>query len=111
MAFVWRFVLFWRFQERFCHCSTKSPFCVHTVCECLEDLQKKDIIKLGLSLGLYYPNLIKMEMFPHEMVHAWLLRSDNVVKKSGTPTSASLILALESLHLSATVDTVKSHFP
>ena len=38
-----------------------------------------------------------------------LLRSDNVVKKSGTPTSASLILALESLHLSATVDTVKSH--
>ena len=40
-----------------------------------------------------------------------LLRSDNVVKKSGTPTSASLILALQSLHLSETVDTVKSHFP
>ena len=83
---------------------------MHTICKCLDGLQRDDIIGLGLSLGLYYPSLVKMQMLPHDMVHAWLLRMDNVPKQSGTPTTETLIQALESQGLSGHAEKVKSSF-
>lgn len=83
---------------------------MHTICKCLDRLQRDDIIGLGLSLGLYYPSLVKMQMLPHDMVHAWLLRMDNVPKQSGTPTTQTLIQALESQGLSGHTEKVKSSF-
>ena len=83
---------------------------LHAVCKCLEGLQRDDIIGLGLSLGLYYNNLVRMQMLPHDMVHAWLLRMDNVIGQSGTPTTETLLKALQSQQLSGTADIVKSSF-
>ena len=83
---------------------------MHTICKCLEGLQRDDIIGLGLSLGLYYPTLVKMQMLPHDMVHAWLLRMDNVPKQSGTPTTDTLIRALDTQGLAGQAENVKSSF-
>ena len=51
-----------------------------------------------------------MQMLPHDMVHAWLLRMDNVIEQSGTPTTETLLEALHSQQLSGTADIVKSSF-
>lgn len=73
-------------------------------------MPEKDIKRLGLSLGLYFSTLEKMTMLPEDMVHAWLMRMDDVTEKSGIPTAESLIQALESKNLSGTAETVKSNF-
>ena len=83
---------------------------LHTVCKCLESLQRDEIIGLGLSLGLYYASLVKMKTMPKDMIHAWLLQVDNVTQQSGVPTTDTLIKALESRNLSGPANLVKSSF-
>lgn len=63
----------------------------------LDDLKKRDLVKIGIELGLDYNRLdsIAEHEFPHEMVRIWLLKVDNVVKFSGTPTLNSLARALK----------------
>lgn len=61
----------------------------------LGDLEKTQIIKLGGALGLFYPNLKKMEGSLDDMVEAWLRKDDQVLSKSGHPTWKSLVRALE----------------
>ena len=80
---------------------------LHAVCKCLEGLQRDDIIGLGLSLGLYYPTLVKMQLLPHDMVHAWLMKTDGVTE---TPSTETLIRALESQNHVGIVDRVKASF-
>ena len=65
------------------------------VTELLEDLDKKDVIKLGTALGLSYIKLKKMETFPEDMAAAWLRGDDDVNKKSGPPSWESLATALD----------------
>ena len=79
------------------------------MCKCLRDLLDKDIIRMGLSLGLHLPSLKKMEMLPEDMVHAWLMRMDSVTEQSGYPTTDSLIKVLEDLNLSEAIDKVKAN--
>ena len=63
----------------------------------LKDLPEEQLKQLGLVLGLYYPSLKKMETFPDDMVHAWLLRQDGVIEASGEPRFQSLATALEEI--------------
>ena len=82
---------------------------LYTVCKCLRGQLQDDIIRLGLSLGLHLPSLMKMKMLPEEMVHAWLMRMDSVTEQSGLPTTDSLIQVLQDLNLSEAVDKVKTN--
>lgn len=34
---------------------------------------------------------------PNDMIHAWLISTDNVIEKSGTPSWSALITALEDI--------------
>ena len=65
------------------------------VTELLENLDKKDVIKLGTALGLSYIKLKKMETFPEDMVAVWLRGDDDVNEKSGSPSWESLATALD----------------
>ena len=62
----------------------------------LEDLTPQQIHNLGLELGLHYPTLMKMPQtsIHGDMVHAWLIRSDDVQETSGEPSWRSLAKAL-----------------
>ena len=61
----------------------------------LRDLSNdSDLIGLGGALGLYYPDLRRMNPLLEELVAAWL-RQDNVMSASGDPSWASLIKALQ----------------
>ena len=62
----------------------------------LLDLQHDDIYNLGLTLGLYYPHLSKMETskrFRDDVIAAWLQKEDQVLKM-GIPTWETLVKAL-----------------
>ncbi len=80
------------------------------VCECLKDLGKPQIVKVGVSLGLYYENLydLNSDDIPHNMVHMWLIKQDNVIKESGTPTWRSLIKALQDNDFNGNVHYIKT---
>ena len=75
----------------------------------LEDLTPQQIHNLGLELGLHYPTLKKMpETSIHgDMVHAWLIRSDDVQDTSGEPSWRSLAKALQSQRIGGPVDTIR----
>jgi hypothetical protein len=51
----------------------------------LSDLSNEQLIDLGGALGLHFPTL-RMNDLPNDMVAAWLLRQEDVLKKSGEPT-------------------------
>ena len=66
------------------------------VTDYLLDLQHDDIYNLGLTLGLYYPRLNKMETskrFRDDVIAAWLQKEDQVLKM-GIPTWETLVKAL-----------------
>ena len=66
------------------------------VTDYLLGLQHIDIYNLGLTLGLYYPHLNKMETskrFRDDVIAAWLQKEDQVLKM-GTPTWETLVKAL-----------------
>ena len=77
------------------------------ICECLKDLPNKDIIKVGLALGLFYTTLKKMPTLPEDMVEAWLLQRDSVTHP---PTKDILIQTLEKLGFAGAADNVKTKF-
>ena len=62
----------------------------------LQELDGPKLIKIGLSLGLYYPTLKKLnpELILHDMVYAWLRKDDGVTKATGEPSWKSLSEAL-----------------
>lgn len=62
----------------------------------LNPIHNNDIRRLGLALGLYFPNLKRMENLPEDMVQAWLLKQDNVIMK-GKPTWSNLVKALREI--------------
>ena len=64
------------------------------VTQYLKTLLPEDLIQLGLALGLHYSDLKMMNPLREDMVSAWLNQKDNVMKKSGKPTLASLMKAL-----------------
>ena len=66
------------------------------VTDYLLDLQHDDIYNLGLTLGLYYPHLNKMETskrFRDDVIAAWLQKEDQVLKMR-IPTWETLVKAL-----------------
>lgn len=79
-------------------------FRVHTVVDDVAEvtnyllvLRNADIHSLGLSLGLNYTRLKKLETsktFREDMIAAWLQKEDHVLKK-GPPTWETLIKALK----------------
>ena len=81
------------------------------IVQCLKDVDRESIIKVGLALGLYFPTLTEMQkLYRHDMVSAWLQQKDNVKGKTGEPTAQSLVQALEESDLTGTADIVKSKF-
>ena len=71
----------------------------------LLDLQHDNIYNLGLTLGLYYPHLSKMETskrFRDDVIAAWLQKEDQV-PKMGIPTWANLVKALKHPRVKQTV--------
>lgn len=70
----------------------------HTdVCEHLRDIDQRDLVQLGETLGLCYTKLQRMQHIPEEMVAAWLREEDSVLNKSGKPTWTNLIQCLEKI--------------
>ena len=66
------------------------------VCKSLKNLSKEDIQRLGEALGLSYTKLQNMNLFPDEMVAAWLKRQDDVLR-TGKPTWRTLVDALREI--------------
>ena len=58
---------------------------------------KQELVNVGLRLGLRYPTLKKMssEFLLNDMVHAWLMKDDDVTEGSGEPSWKSLSKTLE----------------
>ena len=63
----------------------------------LKDMSNSQLRDLGGALGLRYPTLGRMDDLPNEMVAAWLLRQEDVLKTSGEPTYERLAAALEKI--------------
>ena len=63
----------------------------------LENLDKRDLMKLGGALGLFYTKLKNMESLCEDMIAAWLNKEDFVSKKSGDPSWDSLKTALSEI--------------
>ena len=60
----------------------------------LSDLNDEQLRDLGGALGLHFPTLRRMKDLPNDMVAAWLLRQEDVLKTSGEPTYERLAKAL-----------------
>ena len=60
----------------------------------LNDLNNEQLVNLGGALGLHFPTLQRMKDLPNDMVAAWLLRQEDVLKTSGEPTYERLAKAL-----------------
>ena len=69
----------------------------YSVTKQLKDLSSEELIGVGGALGLYYPNLRRMNPLLEEMVAAWLNRKDNVLSCSGDPSWVSLVKVLQDL--------------
>lgn len=65
----------------------------------LEELTKKQQLKVGVMLGLSHSRLMRMsdDTLLVDMVHAWLQREDDVIEWSGLPTWDRLAEALQEL--------------
>ena len=61
----------------------------------LMDLDNRQIVQVGLALGMNYAKLKRMNNLPEDMVAAWLRREDDVVEVSGVPTWKVLSEALK----------------
>ena len=59
--------------------------------EYLKDMNREEVIRLGLALGLLYSRLEGMKMFPEDVIAAWLRGDD----ECGFPSWTSLATALE----------------
>ena len=61
------------------------------VSEYFKDVNREEVIRLGLALGLLYSRLEGMKMFPEDVIAAWLRGDD----QCGPPSWTSLATALE----------------
>ena len=77
------------------------------VAEYLHQIGNTEICRLGTALGLHWSTLKKMKDLPEDMVHAWLLRNDDVIKKSGDPTWSSLVVALRKVGHNGIAQTIE----
>lgn len=75
------------------------------VVQCLNNLSKQDLMKLGGALGLSYPKLRNMEPLLEEIVCAWLNKEDNVLQ-IGKPSWEGLKLALHKIGQEGVVNTI-----
>ena len=76
------------------------------VVQFLENLDKRDLKKLGEALGLSYPKLRNMEPLCDEMVAAWLNKEDEVMEQSGEPSWNSLKTALRKIGQTGLADSI-----
>ena len=60
----------------------------------LKYLNEDQIRELGGALGLVFNVLMKTKKFPEDVVTAWLMRQNYVLKRSGEPTWRTLAEAL-----------------
>ena len=69
------------------------------ITEFLNDLNIKQLLRIGGKLGLSYSTLQKMKSLPQDMlgdmIAAWLREEDNVTTTSGHPSWTSLMTTLE----------------
>ena len=72
----------------------------------LNDLDKQEVIRVGLALGLCYNKMRKMDSI-EDIIAAWLRKDDNVCEKSGNPSWASLINALDANGHTGIADTIR----
>ena len=75
------------------------------ICEYLKDLSTPNMYDLGVSLGLEYHNLQKMENLPKDMLTAWLNPED---MSKNWPTWISLSSTLESIGQSSVALRIKN---
>ena len=59
--------------------------------EHLKDMNREEVIRVGIDLGLSYSRLQKMRMLPEQVIVAWLRGDD----KCGLPSWNKLAIALE----------------
>ena len=64
---------------------------VYAVSQYLKDMDREEVIRLGIALGLSFIKLKGMNMFPEDVIAAWL-RGDN---ECDPPSWTSLATALE----------------
>lgn len=68
----------------------------HKVCSYLRCMDDEDLRWLGGALGLTYPKLRRMAVFPNNMVAAWLREEDNV-EGVGHPSWFTLVKELKKM--------------
>ena len=75
----------------------------------IRDLTPQQVLDLGQELGLYRSTLKTMpqESIRGDMVHAWLMKMDDVPEVCGDPTWRSLARGLSEQRLWGVVDTVR----
>ena len=72
----------------------------------LNDLNKQEVIKVGLALGLCYSKMRRMDSI-EDIIAAWLRKDDNVCKASGNPSWVSLTKALDANGHTGIADTIR----
>ena len=60
----------------------------------LGQLSNANLMYIGVTLGLSYYRLVRMNNSHDDMVRAWLNQEDNIITTSGLPTWNSLCVAL-----------------
>ena len=75
----------------------------------LKNLQKQDVINVGVSLGLDYGKLsdISADKIHLAMISSWLNKQDYVIENTGTPTLRTLISALKENELNGSAEEIE----
>jgi hypothetical protein len=89
-----------------CPFSTGSKNSVQKV---IHDLTPQQVLDLGEELGLYHSTLKRMpqESIHGDMVHAWLMKMDDVPEVGGDPTWRSFARGLAECRLWGMVNTIR----
>jgi hypothetical protein len=76
----------------------------------IRDLTPQQVLDLGQELGLYYSTLKRMpqESVHGDMVHAWLMKMDDVPEVGGDPTWQSFARGLAEQRLWGAMDIVRN---
>lgn len=81
---------------------------LHDIATYLQELNTNQLKSLGYALGLYHPNVSRMdpEHLCYELVAAWLQRVDDVRTRC-PPTWSNLVIALEKNRYNGIAEDVK----
>ena len=79
------------------------------ICSVLKNLGPRQVTVLGEALGISYTKLMKMEdcLRLQEMVHAWINREDDVIRKCGEPTWNKLMAKLKDIGQSGIAEDIR----